>query len=218
MNIDDLKDAWGKDEPAGMQLPDSKALLGKTTSVVDRIRKSMKGEFIATIVSYVLLLLYVIFLRGRFNAATGTVFFLNTSSILLFIMVVLNGYFFARFYIFYRTISRYDLSITNSIRKIAYELELNTEIYKTYSFCVVPLAVLITATLVGGKKVFSYMGNILSSQGLFSGQMLWVFSVIAIGFIITYFCINVHVRQQYGKYIGELKLIMDDLGTQSNDL
>ncbi len=212
MNIDDLKDTWGKNEPTGMQLPDNTAILGKTTSVVSRIRRKMKIEFIATLISYVVIFTYVAFMRGKFNPLTGTVFFLNTVCILLFVMLILNGYFFTRFYIFYRSISRYDLSITNSIRKIAYELELNTEIYKTYSFCVTPVAVMVTAVLFGGKNAFSYLGTLLSSHTLFSGQMLWVFSVIIISFIIIYYFINLHVRQQYGKYIDELKRVMDDLG------
>ena len=38
MNIDDLKDAWNKDEPAGMHLPVSTAMLGKTSSAVATIK------------------------------------------------------------------------------------------------------------------------------------------------------------------------------------
>src|ERR1700759_3165297 len=154
MNIDDLKGAWGKDEPAGMQLPDAGVILGKTTSAVDKIRKKMRSEFIATLVSYALIIGFIVFMSENFKGTQQGIFFLNAISLLLFTILLLNGYFFAKFYLFYKGIGRYDLATRESVRKIAYELELNTEIYKTYSISVMPLAVLITFTLAGGKGVY----------------------------------------------------------------
>jgi len=212
MNIDDLKDAWSKDEPAGMHLPMSTEMLGKTSSAVHRIRKNMKTEFVATLISYILLIALIISMRFLVGPSTQTVFFLNITGILLFTILILNFYYFSRFYIFYKSISRYDFSMKDSIRKIAYELELNTEIYKTYNFCVAPMTVLITITLIGGKGVFDALMNILATSGFLSGNMLMVFATIIISFSVTYFFVNKHVRLQYGKYQDELKRIMDDLG------
>src|SRR6185503_2699760 len=214
MNIDDLKGAWGKDEPAGMQLPDSTTTLGKTTSVVEKLRKKMRSEFIATLVSYILIIAYIIFMRVSFNGTRQAVFFLNTISILLFTLLLLNGYFFSRFYVFYKAISRYDLAMRESIRKIAYELELNTEVYRTYSLTVTPLAILITFTLAGGKNIYDFLQKLLAQSALLSGNMLWMFSTILIAFLITWFFVNLHVKQQYGKYLAGLKQIGDDLGSE----
>ena len=55
MNIDDLKDAWNNDEPGNMHLPLSTAMLGKTSSAVVKVRKNMRSEFIATLVSYLVI-------------------------------------------------------------------------------------------------------------------------------------------------------------------
>ncbi len=213
MNIDELKDAWNNDEPKGMNLPGNTAMLGKTTSVVKRIRKNMKSEFIALLVSYAVLVLYIV--MASIYDGTVTSFFFNMISILLFTILILSGFYYSRFYLFYRSISRYDLSMKESIRKIAYELELNTEIYKTYNFCVTPLAVLITITLLAGKKAFDYIWHVLaSSDFISSGNLLFVFAVILISFIVTYACLKHHVRTQYGKYLVELKQVMDDLGSE----
>jgi hypothetical protein len=214
MNIDELKDAWGNDEPGGMHLPVSTAALGKTTSVVERIRKNMRAEFIALLVSYIILTIYVVLMS--IYGGQRTFFFLNAISILLFTILVLNCFYYSRFYIFYRSISRYDFSMRESIRKIAYELELNTEIYKTYNICVAPLSVMITITLISGKGVFDYIQRVLVSDSFISpGNLLFVFSIILISFLLTYFCISKHVRLQYGKYITELKQMMDDLGDEA---
>src|SRR6185312_4927480 len=126
MNIDDLKDAWGKDEPKGMNLPMSTEMLGKTNSVVSRIRKNMRSELVALLVSYAILLVYLF-------AGVRTNFLFNITSILFFVILVLNCFYYFRFYVFYRSINRYDFNMRSSIRKITYELELNTEIYKTYN-------------------------------------------------------------------------------------
>jgi hypothetical protein len=206
MNIDELKDAWNQDEPKGMHLPVTSAMLGKTNSAVRRIRRNMKTEFIACLVCYIMLILLM------FNGVQSS-FFFNILSIFVFIIFVLNGFYFFRFYIFYKSISRYDFNIKDSIRKIAYELELNTEIYKTYNFCVTPLAVLVAFILLCGNHGIDFIRHILASNTFISpGNMLLIFLVILISFIVTYVCINIHIRLQYGKYLEELKLVMEDLG------
>jgi hypothetical protein len=42
--------------------------------------------------------------------------------------------------------------------------------------------------------------------------MLVIFAIILISYVVTYFFISLHVRLTYGKYLAELKHIMDDLG------
>ena len=106
----------------------------------------------------------------------------------------------------------YDLNVKNSIRKVAYELELNIELYKAYNLCITPLAVLITFGLVCGKKTFDLIQHILSSSVTISpGMMVLVLSVILISFVIIYVCINLSVRSLYGKYLAGLKKVVDDL-------
>ena len=213
MNIDELKDAWSNDEPKGMQIPVSTAMLSKTTSAVGRVRKNMKAEFIALLVSYIVLIFYIV--MASIYDGTVTSFFFNMISVLIFTILILNCFYYSRFYLFYKSIGRYDLNMRESIRKIAYELELNTEIYKTYNFCVTPLAVLVSITLIAGKSAFDYIWHVLASNDFISsGNLFFVFAVILISFIVTYLCIKHHVRKQYGKYLVELKQVMDDLGDE----
>lgn len=206
MNIDDLKDAWGNDEPQDMKLPMSTEMLGKTNSVVGRIRKNMRSELIALLISYAILLVYLF-------AGVRTNFLFNITSILFFVILVLNCFYYFRFYVFYKTISRYDLNVKNNIRKIAYELELNTEIYKAYNFSVTPMAILATITLISSKVASDKLQHFFASANLISlGTLLAIFATILIAFVVTYVCISWHVRLQYGKYLAELKKVMNDLG------
>jgi len=209
MNIDDLKDAWGNDEPQDMKLPVSTETLGKTNSVVGRIRKNMRSELVALLVSYAILLVYLF-------AGVSTNFLFNITIILFFVILVLNCFYYFRFYVFYKSISRYDLNMRNNIRKIAYELELNTEIYKTYNFSVTPIAILATITLISSQVASDKIQQFFASSGLIStGTLLAIFAVILLSFIVTYVCISWHVRLQYGKYLNELKQVMNDLGDEA---
>jgi len=206
MNIDELKDAWGQDEPQDMQLPMSTEALGKTNSVVGRIRKNMRSELIALLVSYAILLIYLF-------AGVRTNFLFNITIILFFIILVLNCFYYFRFYVFYRSIARYNLNLKNNIGKIAYELELNTEIYKTYNFSVTPIAILATITLISSQVASDRMQQFLASSEIVSlGTLLAIFGTILVSFIVTYVFISWHVRLQYGKYLAELKQVMNDLG------
>jgi hypothetical protein len=206
MNIDELKDAWSQDEPGGMSLPLSTEILGKTTSVVKTIRKKMRAEFIALLVCYAVII-------GFLFSGDQSSFFIDMIKILLFCILLLNGFYYSRFYIFYKAIGRYDLNMKSSIRKIAYELELNAEIYKTYSFSAMPLSLLTAGAFIASKLNFIHMHNVFASGSNVSATtMLWICSTILVSFMITYFLIGLSVRLTYGKYIDALKQVMNDLG------
>ncbi|MBV8390164.1 MAG: hypothetical protein JO080_10225 [Mucilaginibacter sp.] len=210
MNIDELKDAWNKDDSGDMRLHLDTASLNKTTSVLGRLRKNMKAELISLLMSYVMIFA-VLFWNVR------SPLFFNITVVLLFSSLVITVFYFFRFYVFYKSIGRYDLSIANSIRKITYELELNTEIYKTYSFSAIPLSVLTALALIASKIRFDHLNNAIftNSSLLPFGVMLYILATILLSFIITYVCINFHVRTSYGKYLTDLKQVTNDLGELS---
>lgn len=207
MNIDDLKDTWSNDEPKGMQLPDNTVITGKTTSVIDKVRSNMKSEFIATIAAYPVIIAYLIFSGQK-------PFFFNFACILLFTVMILNAYFYFRFYTFYKSTGSYNFSVKESIRKITYELELNTEIYKAYNFCVVPLAMILTITLFCGKSVSGYIQHLLVSDTISVKSMAFIFANILCSFGITFAITNYYIKSLYGKHIAELKQVVNDLASE----
>jgi hypothetical protein len=205
MNIDDLKNAWKNEDPALVYLPINDAIHGKTTSAVNRLRRNMKSEFIATLLSY---LIFIWFLFFRQTDA----FLFNITSLLFFTMVVLNTYYFFKFHVFYRSISKYDSNMKNSITKMAYELELNIEIYKAYNFCITPIAIMVAIGILCGKQASTYILQGLTGSHNITAHLLIMIGILLISFAGTYVFINLHVRSKYGKYLKELKLIINDLG------
>ena len=208
MNIDDLKDAWNKDEPTGMHLPMSAAMLGKTSSAIGKIRKNMKAEFIASLVMYPVMF-------GLLIAFQHNVFLFNTSCILLFAIMILNVYYASRFYTFYKSIGQYDLNLKNTVYKVAYELELNTELYKAFNFCITPLFILPSFGLVCNRKISDRIEHFITTDVFLSPMILVAaFLIVLFMLLVMYKWINYYVQCLYGKYLTELKQIMDDLGEE----
>jgi hypothetical protein len=205
MNIDDLKGAWKNEQPGFVHLPINDAIHGKTKSAVNRLRRNMKTEFIATLFSYLIFIWFLFF-------SNTDAFLFNVTSLLFFTMVVLNTYYFFKFYVFYRSISRYGSSLKNSITKIAYELELNIEIYKAYNFCVTPIAIMVAIGMVSGKHASAYILQGLTGSHNVTAHLLIMLGILLISFVGTYVLINLHVKKKYGRYLNELKSIINDLG------
>jgi hypothetical protein len=209
MNIDDLKDAWNKDEPEGMHLPMSAAMLGKTTSAIGKIKKNMRAEFIATLIIYPLMF-------GLLIAFQHNVFLFNISCILLFAVMILNAYYASKFYTFYKSISRYDLNLKNTVYKVAYDLELNTELYKAFNFCITPLFILPSFGLVCDRKTSNRIEHFITSDAFQSPMILIAaFLIVLFTMLIMYKWINYYVQCLYGKHLAGLKQIMDDLGAEA---
>ncbi|TDX00619.1 hypothetical protein [Dinghuibacter silviterrae] len=201
MNFDDLKDAWAKEPAEGgsPSLPTE-----KTTSAVSRIRKNMRNEFIATAFGFALTL--VIVLMSGFNHLTFLV--VCTASFLF----VQTGYYFTRFFLFYRRMERYDLGLKKSIRKIVYELELNMEVYKTYSFCVTPTATLLWIAVMGASSWGKFMRDFICEDTPGSAQKIfWIMVTFLIAQAMVAFVLHLQVRTKYGRHVAELKRVLDDL-------
>jgi hypothetical protein len=188
MNFDNLKDAWADDKTDDIFLPIRKVPIGETSSVVSKLRKRMKREFISEVIGFVLLLLIIL----QIPKNTLSLFIV---SIAIFLLLLQTGYYFFRFYLFYKAIGRCDLSLRKSIHKITYELELNIEIYKTFNQFVAPLIALIII-------------------GSISTSLFVIFIVLGISQIISFFLLKLYVGIRYGRYLVELKKMMEDLETE----
>lgn len=209
MNLDELKDAWSNDAPQDMPLPVNAALQGKTSSAITRVRNNMRREFIITLLSY-FIMSFLLFERSQ------TPFSFIVGGTALFILLLQNAYYFIRFYLFYKTMDRYDFNIRESIRKVVYELELNTEIYKTYNFCIIPLTIIIAITIIGGKGLADYLLHLLTvGFSVTPVIVLWGIGTLFFSLVITYAFMNWHIHLWYGKYIAALKAVVQDLDNEA---
>ena len=117
------------------------------------------------------------------------------AGIAIFLLLLQTGYYFSRFYLFYKAIGRYDLSLRKSIYKITYELELNIEIYKTFNYFVTPLVAVI---IIGSRATSLFV----------------ILIVLGVAQLISFFLLKLYILARYGRQLAELKKIMEDLETE----
>ena len=198
MNFDNLKDAWAQEPDNTGAIPLS--LSGSTTSAIRRLRKNMRAEFFWTM--------------GGLGATLAFLLIWKRTSILTFyaafFLFLQAGYYFTRFFLFYRRTASYDIGLRKSLRKFAYELELNMEIYKTYSFCVTPVACLLWLALLDSATglVHPYFSASLPTS---TRTLVWLLGTLLCTPLFTMFCLRFHLWTQYGRYLKELKGVLDDL-------
>lgn len=193
MNFDNLKDAWAQEPDNTGAIPFS--FSGSTTSAIRRLRKNMRAEFFWTMGCLGATLVFL-FIWRRGHISTLTFY----AAFFLFLQA---GYYFTRFFLFYRRTASYDIGLRKSLRKFAYELELNMEIYKTYSFCVTPIACLLWMSLL-----HPYFNADLPTS---TRTLIWLVGTLLCAPLFTMYCLRFHLWTQYGRYLKELKGVLDDL-------
>jgi hypothetical protein len=202
MNFDELKDAWAKEPVEGGALPAIPA--EKTTSVVYRIRRNMRNEFMWTLIAFGITFLFVVK-----SGMTHITFLVLCTAAFLFVQ---TGYFFTRFFLFYKRMGRYDLGLTKSLRKIVYEMELNMEVYKTYSFCVTPTSALLWLAIMSASAWGRFMKDFICGDVPGSmHKMIWVVVTLLAAQALVGFVLNFQVKVKYARHVAELKRVLEDL-------
>ena len=201
MNFDNLKDAWAK-EPVTGTIPEP--MTGKTRSAVTRLRGNMRNEFVWTLIGLACTLVFMMLWGG------------GHLSVLTFCTAALlfsqSGYYFFRFFLYYRRTGSYDLGLRKGLRRFVSELELNMEIYRTYSFCVTPVACLLWIAILDKDGSTHLIRQYMFSDAPASPWRLLEIIIVLIGIQATVaFCLQFHLRTQYGRYLKELKKILEDL-------
>jgi hypothetical protein len=201
MNFDELKDAWAKEPVPGAALPANVA--EKTGSAVLRIRRSMRLEFTWLIVAYAAALVFVLF----FGQARLSFLVVCCGSFLL----VQLGYYIFRFLLFYRRAGRYDMGLRKHLRRFTYELEVNMEIYRVYSFCVVPTGCLLVIALMDASGRASFLIPLFCGEGLSRPGLFGILSVLVLLQVVGAAFLRSHMRRHYGRHLLELKRVVAEL-------
>ncbi len=182
MNFDKLRETWVGETVPEIRLPAVDA--EKTGEAIGKIRRNMRVELILTLTGYVCILIWAVLFPVR-----GVAFPIVCAASFLFIQ---NVYYLSRFFVFYRKTLPYDIALTKYVRRYVWELEINIEIYRTYSYCVAGFFCLVWIVLTHAAS--------------------WGFLVLAIVAQVTIaFMLRMHVLAKYGGYLRELKKVVTDL-------
>lgn len=198
MNFDDLKNEWKADGLEETNISEEMLKIKQAHTPIDIIRKKMKREFYYQ-------LLALLFMTGlpyllKLSADMTMLYF-----VFFFITCGFTGYYFVKFYRFYK--NSYDMSVDSrkNILWFYYEMKLNVELYKalTYIIVFIWVAFLSVFTLIEKAWVVDKFFNKLPPFYLLINCFVTVF---VIG-VIT----ELWAWHYYGKYLKRIKKIVDEL-------
>ena len=188
MDLENLKQVWDKEKIES--IPEISLEKQKEIHTpLEMIRMNMRAEFWMNIIFFPLWA--VLFpLMGKDTKQTYLL------AILIFIAFIIIGYYYLKFYIFYKKLNTKNLNTYHNILDLRYELVLNSELYKSFYIAFIPIMLGLYSILYLDKKDFD----------------LTFFTILSLSFcVVLYFIGKYWLYENYGKYIQKISKIVAEI-------
>ena len=188
MDLENLKQVWDKEKIESVP----EISLEKQKEIhtpLEIIRKNMRTEFWVSIISFLIFGIQIFFI----GKGTEQTFFLT---MLAFIILFILGYYYLKFYSFYKKLNTKNLNTYHNILDLRYELVLNSELYKSFYIAFIPIMLGLYSILYLDKKDFD----------------LTFFTILSLSFcVVLYFIGKYWLYENYGKYIQQISKIVAEI-------
>jgi len=188
MDLENLKQVWDKEKIESVP----EISLEKQKEIhtpLEMIRKNMRAEFWISVVSFSLWAI-MLPLMGKNTEQTYLLV------ILVFIALTIIGYYYLKFYIFYKKLNTKNLNTYHNILDLRYELVLNSELYKSFYIVFIPIGLCLYTIL--------YLHDKETNLTIFAIKSL-IFGVV------FYFGGKYWLYENYGKYIQKISKIVAEI-------
>ena len=188
MDLENLKQVWDKEKIES--IPEISLEKQKEIHTpLEMIRMNMRTEFWMNIIFFPLWVVSFP-LMGKDTKQTYLL------AILIFIAFIIIGYYYLKFYTFYKKLNTKSLNTYHNILDLRYELVLNSELYKSFYIVFIPIGLcLYTILYLHGKET-----------------NLTIFSIKSLIFgVVFYFGGKYWLYENYGKYIQKISKIVSEV-------
>ena len=188
MDLENLKQVWNEEKIES--IPEISLEKQKEIHTpLEMIRKNMRTKFWMNIILFPFWA--VLFpLNGKDTEQTYLIV------ILVLTALMVMGYYYLKFYTFYKKLNTQNLNTYHSILDLRYELVLNSELYKSFYIASIPFILDFYYVL--------YVGN--------EDIDLTFFSIISLSFcVLIYFVGKYWLYENYGKYIQKISKIVAEI-------
>jgi len=188
MDLENLKQVWDKEKIES--IPEISLEKQKEIHTpLEMIRMNMRAEFWMNIIFFPLWA--VLFpLMGKDTKQTYLL------AILIFIAFIIIGYYYLKFYTFYKKLNTKSLNTYHNILDLRYELVLNSELYKSFYIVFIPIGLCLYTIL--------YLHDKETNLTIFAIKSL-IFGVV------FYFGGKYWLYENYGKYIQKISKIVAEI-------
>ena len=203
MNFNDIQSVWDNDKEPGGQVPDRIEQLKPAGLPIDKVRRNLRNEFGYQILSMV----FVAFLPQihSFNPALYVWFYVTYA-----IFMAISAYYLIKLFQFYRRLQHGAINTKDNLYETYYDIRLNIEIYKTFSFSLMPFVLIFLVMFLISVNKSAVIEMI--QTGIFPQTLVvqfavgFVCSLLAMGFATEWW-----VHHFYGRYAHEIKRLLDKL-------
>ncbi|MBL7767951.1 MAG: hypothetical protein JNK20_03210 [Flavipsychrobacter sp.] len=200
MNLDELQQAWGKEGSDSEPLNLVFEKLKKAHQPLDRIRINMKNELFYQ--SFAILLMGFWPIYFKFNQHFSIAYY----SIYALLLMV-SAYYFLRFYRFFKESHLYTGNSKDNLYELYYEIRLNMEAYKSFSFLLVPFAMIAALLIVFNRRLLKYPDK----QLMEAGDWIVIPVVLVLMTVFIIWATNWWVEKYYGKHAKQIRKLLDEL-------
>jgi uncharacterized membrane protein YjgN (DUF898 family) len=203
MDFNDIQSAWNNEKTPEVVLPTNLDKLATVNMPLEKIRKNLKNELIMQIASIGIIGLIPVFLE--FSDTLCFAFYL-----LFLPFLSISAYFLIKLYNFYKRINIQQLSTKDSLYETYYDIMLNIQLYKSFTYSIVPFALVFVGMIFLNDHTAQELTQFLSAEkqskmlgfvvGLFIGL------TVSVGFVTEWW-----VQKFYGKYAKEIRTVLDEL-------
>ena len=188
MDLENLKQVW--DEEKIESVPEISLEKQKEIHTpLEIIRMNMQTEFWISIVSFPLWAALLL-LTGK---DTMQIYLLI---MLIFIALIIMGYYYLKFYTFYKKLNTKSLNTYHNILDLRYELVLNSELYKSFYTAFIPIMLGLFSILFLDSKNFD----------------LTFFTILSLSFCVGIYSTGKYwLYENYGKYIQKISKIVAEI-------
>lgn len=203
MDFNDIQNAWNNEKIPEVVLPSNLEKLATVNMPLEKIRKNLKNELIMQVVSIIVIGLIPIFYQFSYN--------ISFAFYLLFLpFLAICAYFLIKLYNFYKRITIQQLSTKDALYETYYDIMLNIQLYKSFTYSIVPFALMFLGMIFLNDHTTNELIHFFSSQkqkkmiGFLIGLFLGL--TVSIGFVTEWW-----VHKFYGKYAKEIRKVIDEL-------
>ena len=201
MNLHEFQEAWNKDDGGEGHISINLEPLKNAHQPLESIRKNMKNElYLQSFAIGILAFAPPYFgISGKLLMAYFTLYGL---------MVAMAGYYFYKFFLFFKKMHDYTANAKDSLYELYYEIRLNIEMYKSLTYLLFPMAL-----MIGGMISYSGRNNGIQQEPILQDENDWLLLLI-IAITTTLLIIgitNLWVNYYYGKHAKKIRGILDEL-------
>ncbi len=202
MNLNEIKEKWGQENSAAVDLPQKISQLKTAQHPLDIIKRHMKKELTWQIIGL------LSFAFGPLILSIKTPLHIGIYYAAYAMNLALSSYYFYGFSRFYHQIGIQSTESRDNLLEIYYELRINMERYNSFNFLLLPFVMTFFGLLLQGL----FEAKKMELQHVSTNLLIGLGGILMLLMTVMYILLTLMwVGHFYGKYASKIKLVLDEL-------